>query len=162
MTNAAVVHQSPSYEEEARAVLDGYQDAWNRHDMKSLAELFEDDAHWVNIVGMHWPGREAIVRAHDAYHWTFFRTTRIRMADVQIRPIAPGVVVAVILLKVDAFTPPDGVTRPATDNCLSVILTQDGARWRIAHAHNTVVDPGAQRFDPVKTGWPDSGRIEGS
>lgn len=26
-------------------------------------------------------------------------------------------------------------------------------RWLIAHGHNTVVDPAAQPFDPVNTGW---------
>jgi uncharacterized protein (TIGR02246 family) len=49
--------------------------------MKALAELFVDDAHWINIVGMHWPGKPAVVAGHAAYHRTFFRTTAIEMAD---------------------------------------------------------------------------------
>jgi uncharacterized protein (TIGR02246 family) len=155
MPAVSAVPATASDEHAIRAVLNGYADAWNRHDMDAMAELFADDAHWVNIVGMHWPGKAAVVKAHEAYHRTFFQTTDIRIADVEIRFIAPGVAAAVVLLKVDPFTPPDGVLRRESDNRLSFILTNQGGRWLIAHGHNTVIDPGAQRFDPVKTGWPD-------
>lgn len=53
-------------EQAIKDVLHRYGDAWNRHDMKALAELFTDEAHWVNIVGMHWPGKAAVVRGHEA------------------------------------------------------------------------------------------------
>jgi uncharacterized protein (TIGR02246 family) len=154
MVKVSTDSATASDEMEIRSVVKGHADAWNRHDMKALAELFADDAHWVNIVGMHWPGKAAIVKAHEAYHRTFFQTTDIKIANVEIRFIAPGVAAAVILLKVDPFTPPDGVRRPASDDCLSLILARRDGRWLIAHGHNTVIDPGAQQFDPVKTGWP--------
>jgi hypothetical protein len=73
------------------------------------------------------------------------------MADVEIREISPDVA-SVILLKVDPFTPPDGITRPSSEDRLSLILTKRSGRWLIVHGHNTVIDQGAQRFDPVKTG----------
>ena len=142
-------------EQAIKDVLHGYGDAWNRHDMKALAELFTDDANWVNIVGMHWSGKAAVVRGHEAYHRTFFQTTDIELAETQIRALAPGVAAAVVLLKVGPFTPPDGIPRPKADNRLSLVLTKHGGQWRIAQGHNTVIDPGAQRFDPAKTGWPD-------
>jgi uncharacterized protein (TIGR02246 family) len=154
MATVSALPATGSDELAIREVLKGYGDAWNRHDMKALAELFDDDAHWVNIVGMHWPGKAAVVRGHEAFHRAFFQTTDIEIADVQIRAIAPGVAAVVLLLKVGPFTPPDGVPRAESDDRLSLILTSHDARWRIAHGHNTVIDPGAQRFDPVKTGWP--------
>jgi len=78
----------------------------------------------------------------------------IEIVNVEVRAIAPGVVAAVILLKVGPFTPPDGVPRPASDDRLSLILVNRDGQWRIAHGHNTVIDPVAQPFDPVKSGWP--------
>jgi uncharacterized protein (TIGR02246 family) len=145
-------------EQAIQAVLRGYGEAWNRHDMKALAELFTDDAHWINIVGMHWPGKAAVVRGHEAFHRTFFQTTDIELAESGVRAVAPGVAAAVVLLKVGPFTPPDGIPRSSAENLLSLVLTKHRGQWRIAHGHNTVIDPGAQRFDPVKTGWPTEGR----
>jgi len=45
---------------------------------------------------------------------------------------------------------------PESDDRLSLVLTRCSGRWRIGHGHNTVIDAGAQRFDPVKTGWPNA------
>ena len=156
MTNLHAVSEYSVTEEVVVSVVKGYCEAWNAHDMKALAELFVDDAHWINIVGMHWRGKPAVVAGHAAYHQTFFRTTGIEMADVEIREISPDVAAAVILLKVEPFTPPDGITRPSSEDRLSLILTKRSGRWRVAHGHNTVIDHGAQRFDPAKTGWPDT------
>ena len=103
----------------------------------------------------HWPGRAAVVCGHAAFHRTFFRSTAIEIADATITEFAPGVATAIILLNVGPFTPPDGVARPASENCLSLVLAMRSGRWLITHGHNTVIDPGAQRFDPVRTGWPD-------
>jgi uncharacterized protein (TIGR02246 family) len=156
MTNLQAVSEYSVAEEAAGSVVKAYCEAWNSHDMKALAELFVDEAHWINIVGMHWPGKPAVIAGHAAYHQTFFQTTGIEMADVEIREISPDVTAAVILLKVDPFTPPDGITRPSSEDRLSLILTKRSGRWLIAHGHNTVIDHGAQRFDPVKAGWPDA------
>src|SRR5260370_32805572 len=145
---------SATDEQAIGAVVREYGAAWNRHDMAALAELFTDDAHWVNIVGMHWPGKPAVVTGHEAFHRTFFQTTDIELANIEIRAIAPGVAAAVVLLKVGPFTPPDGAPPPARDDCLSLILTKREGCWRITQGHNTVIDPAAQPFDPVKSGWP--------
>jgi uncharacterized protein (TIGR02246 family) len=156
MTSVHTVSAESSEEDAIRAVVKGYCDAWNRHNMKPFADLFTDDAQWVNIVGMHWSRRTAIAAAHEAYHSTFFQATEIEAVEMEIREIAPGVAIAVVLIKVGPFTPPDGIPRPEGDDRLSLVLTRRSGRWRIAHGHNTVIDPGAQRFDPVKAGWPDN------
>ena len=135
-----------------KAVVRGYHECWNRHDMAALSELFEDDAHWVNIVGMYWPGKPAVVGAHEAMHKTFFKTTEQELIDVAARAIAPGVAIAVTHFRMGAFTPPDGVDRPAAGNRLSLTLTERNGRWRIAHGHNTVIEPTAQAFDPMARG----------
>jgi len=128
-------------EEAVGSVVKGYCEAWNAHDMKALAELFVDDAHWINIVEMHWPGKPAVVAGHAAYHQTFFRTTGIEMADVEIREISPDVAAAVILLKVDPFTPPDGNCSPkqrgSSDAYPDEALGALAHRSRTQHCHRS-------------------------
>jgi uncharacterized protein (TIGR02246 family) len=157
MTSLSAGGANIADEDAVRDVAHRYCDAWNKHDMTALAELFDADAQWINIVGMHWRGKAAAVAGHEAYHRTFFRATEVEMADVRITGIAPGVAAAVLLLKVGPFTPPDGIARPESQDRLSLIVAKRSGRWLIAHGHNTVIDPGAQRFDPVRAGWPDAG-----
>ncbi len=154
MANVSASLASSSDEQAIRSVVREDGASGNCHDMAALAELFADDAHWINIVGMHWPDKSAVVTGHEAFHRTFFQTTDIELADVDLRPIAADVAVAVVLLKVGSFTPPDGVHRPKSENRLSLVLTRRDGRWHIVHGHNTVIDPAAQPFDPVNAGWP--------
>lgn len=123
-------------EEAIGSVVKGYCEAWNAHDMKALAELFVDDARWINIVGMHWPGKPAVVAGHAAYHQTFFRTNRHRSLKSR-RTFAA----AVILLKVDPFTPPDGTARPkqrgSSDAYPDEALGALAHRSRTQHCHRS-------------------------
>jgi uncharacterized protein (TIGR02246 family) len=153
MTGARASSMSPSDERAVRAILMGYSDAWNRHDMKAMGELFTDDAHWVNIVGMHWQSKAAIVKAHDVFHRTIFQKTELTYSEIGIRPMTADVVAAVVTAKVGNFTTPDGAVRPSAQDRLSFILTKRDGGWRIAHGHNTVIDPTAHPFDPVSSGW---------
>jgi uncharacterized protein (TIGR02246 family) len=149
MSSAGASPASPPDEQAIRAVVAEYGATWNRHDMEAMEKLFTDDAHWVTIVGWHWPGKRDVVAGHEAIHRTFFQETDIALADVEVRAIAPGVATAVVLLKVGAFTPPDGVQRLESEDRLSLVLTKRDGRWRITHGHNTVIDPRAKPFNPV-------------
>jgi uncharacterized protein (TIGR02246 family) len=153
MTEARTVAMSSPDVDAIRAVLIEYQDAWNAHDMTALEELFAADAHWVNIVGMHWQGKAAVVKAHSVFHRTIFRNTELTFGNIGIRAINPDVAAAVVTATVGTFRTPDGAPRPSADNRLSFILTKRDGTWRVAHGHNTVIDPAAQPFDPVSSGW---------
>jgi uncharacterized protein (TIGR02246 family) len=153
MAGTATLAQDASEEKEIRAFVAGYAEAWNRHDMAALADSLADDADWINIVGMHWRGKAAVVKAHDAYHRTFFRNTALDFTDIDLRAIAPDAVVAVVTIRVGNFTPPDGKPRIGTQDRLSLVITKRSGGWRIVHGHNTVIEPGAQRFDPVNSNW---------
>jgi uncharacterized protein (TIGR02246 family) len=153
MARTATLAQDVSEEKEIRALVAGYAQGWNRHDMAALADTLAGDTDWINIVGMHWRGKAAVLKAHDVYHRTFFRNTALDFTDIDLRPIAPDAVVAVITIKVGEFTPPDGRPRIGTQDRLSLVIAKRSGGWRIVHGHNTVIDPGAQQFDPVSSNW---------
>ena len=106
-----------------------------------------------NIVGMHWRGKAGIVKGHDVFHRTIFQQMEIGVTDISIGAITPDVAAAVIALKAGAYTTPDGKQQNATLDRLSLILVNRNGEWKIAHGHNTVVDPAAVPFDPVNSGW---------
>ena len=43
-----------------KSVVASLAESWNRHDMAAFAAAFCDDADFVNVIGMHWHGREEI------------------------------------------------------------------------------------------------------
>ncbi len=148
---APVRAQAPQASDTSRVrdVVAAYGAAWNAHDMDALAATFADDAHWVNIVGMWWRGKAAVVAAHAAYHDTMFRDVPFTPGAVDVREVAPGVAVAVATMRMGAFTTPDGHPVPAADNRLTLVLAHREGQWLIVSGQNTVVDPVAAAFDPV-------------
>ena len=58
---------------EITAMLQAWEEAWNRHDMRAFANLFHADGVWVLWTGKVWSGRQAIEEGHAEVHRTIFR-----------------------------------------------------------------------------------------
>jgi uncharacterized protein (TIGR02246 family) len=138
-------------EQAIRRIIAGIEESWNSHDMEAYGKLFREDAHWVNVVGMHWRGRDAVMAAHAAYHATIFKNHQLKTDAVEIRSIGDGYAIAVVTTTNDAFTTPDGTTLPQRQNLLSYMLAKDAEGWKIVHGHNVVVDANAVQHDPVNS-----------
>lgn len=52
------------------SVVSRFIKAWNSHDMKAFANLFTEDADFVNVIGLWWKGRGDIQKQHELLHAT--------------------------------------------------------------------------------------------
>lgn len=143
---------SPADASAIRAVIARQADAWNRHDMDAFVADTTPDIDWVNIVGMHWEGRETVRRAHAVLHKGMFAHSRLLPPDsLELRQIAPDVVIAVTVSRIEGAAPtPSGQPYPEGGNILSLVFVRTGQGWRIAHAHNTPIDQEAAPHDPAR------------
>jgi uncharacterized protein (TIGR02246 family) len=136
-----------------QAIIDRQTDAWDRHDMDAFVADTTPDVDWINVVGMHWEGRETVRRAHEVLHKGIFAHSRmVRAGKPELREIAPGVVVAVVQNRIEGAGPmPSGEPYPTNGNILTLVFVKTEAGWRIAHAHNTHIDRDAAQHDPAKS-----------
>ena len=79
---------------EIRAVQTRQAEAWNRHDAKAYAELFEDDGDVVNVVGWWWKGRAEIESKLTAAFAHVFRESALTITEVEVRFLTPEIAVA--------------------------------------------------------------------
>ena len=78
-TGAAPANALSKEDEQAiRKTVAGIEGAWNAHDMDAYGKLLRADVEWVNVVGMHWKGRDEVMTAHVAFHKTSFKNHRIK------------------------------------------------------------------------------------
>jgi uncharacterized protein (TIGR02246 family) len=122
--------------------------SWNTHDMDLYAKLLTDDCQWVNVVGMHWNGKQSVVKAHVAFHKTMFKDVDYATESACMRELAPKVVVAVLTVRMEAYTTPDGQKVPEGQTRLTITLREIKGTWLIAQAQNTPIDKLANQFDP--------------
>jgi uncharacterized protein (TIGR02246 family) len=142
---------SAEAESEVLKVIAEFAATWNRHDMDAMHDLCTDDAEWINIVGMHWRGKAAVYKGHDALHKTTFADTEMTIEDVKARAIAPGVVCAVAGMTFGAHVDPTGREEVGMETMGTYLLLDTGDSWKIVHFHNTVIDQAARPFDPVNS-----------
>jgi len=139
-----------SAEAGALKVIQGLETTWNTHDMVTYADLIADECQWVNVVGMWWQGKDEVVRAHAAFHKSLFKSVNQYNEAASLRQIAPGVVLAVVRVRMESYTTPDGKVIPEGRTRLTYVIVQHGEKWQVASAQNTPIDPVAQQFDPIK------------
>ena len=139
--DAPPVATRASDEAAVRAIVQGLEDTWNRHDMSAQAELFHEDAVFISWFGARTVGRPAIremlARAHDNVFENSRQTKRIEGLTF----VAPDVAVAHL------YGTNDGDSRQPDHTILSrntVVVTRRDGVWRILSFQNTRLrDPGS-------------------
>lgn len=112
---------------------------WNEHDMARLADIYADDADFVNVIGMRWKGASQIARMHVLLHETRMRQTTLASEDLEVRVLAPSVAVVhdTWVLTGDPGAP-GWKTGERRRGILVHVLKLDGAgKWHIAVSQNT-------------------------
>jgi uncharacterized protein (TIGR02246 family) len=111
-------------------------EAWNQHDAAAYAKLFTEDGEVVNVVGWWWKGRPQIEsRLTDAFAFVF-RDSRMTIADVQTRYLAPGLAISHVLWTMSGAKTPPGIPEPREGIQMQVLKKVEG-KWLIYSFQNT-------------------------
>lgn len=141
--------QNPD-ETEIRKVELGLEEAWNHHDMKAWANLFTEDADFVNVAGAWWKGRAEIEKKHLEIHAYIFRDSTLRLGEVETRFLTPEIAVVHVLWSLTGNRNPDGSDGQPRKGIFTEILQKQSGKWLIAAAQNTDSRPEV----PIATGPP--------
>ena|SRR2546428_14168952 len=123
-------------EESIRGVVKDCMDAWNRHDAKSFASLFAEDADFTNWMGQGATGRDAIEKSHQPLFDTRFKTSHQTTENIKVRLIKPDVASVDIWWNMTGAVNGAGQPRPPRRGILSWIMTKEEGRWLIKVMHN--------------------------
>ena len=122
-----------------------FVEAWNARDPDTIAALFDEDADFVNVVGLWWRDREAIRRAHAYGLERIFNRSRLTVTTTRVRELAPGFALVHARMRLTGQSPAAGVDAPGDRrNIFSFVVRLGPESWRCVSAHNTDVVPGAE------------------
>jgi uncharacterized protein (TIGR02246 family) len=79
--------------ESVREVIAGLMKSWNIHDMHAFADLFTEDASFVNVNGSWLKTRAEIEESHQVVHSSIFRNSRAEITPAKIRFPKPDVAI---------------------------------------------------------------------
>lgn len=129
---------------EPKAALDRFVAAWNDRDATALAALFDEDADFVNVVGIWWRRRRAIEKAHDYALKRFFRDSRITVETVSEKHLGTDAAIVHGLWHMTGQRAPDDTVLEPRRGVILLVLRRSGDGWSIAAAQNTDIVPGAE------------------
>lgn len=133
--------------ESPKSIITGFQLAWNDHDAQALAELFVEDAQFVNVTGLWWSNRKDIQKAHQFGFDHIFGASHMIVGRTEVRMLGNDHAVVHARVTVTGQTSPDGKTTDDRRTILSFVVTRlsddQGTYWRAVSAQNTDVVPGA-------------------
>jgi len=128
-----------SITEDAAALAARLESAWNTADSAAFVAPFADDADFVNVLGMHAKGRDAIQAGHEGIFRSIYAGSIVRYAVEAARLLRPDVALVHVQAGLDV---PGGPMAGHHLARYSMVLTRDGGEWRIASFHNTFIrDP---------------------
>ena len=138
--------------ETPEAVVRGWEDAWNRADADALADLFAEDAEFVNVVGLWWHDRANIRGAHAFGFARIFPGSRITMDEPRVRLLGTDAAVVQSRWHLVGQVTPDGEPAGDRDGILTFVLERRLGGWITVAAQNTDIEPGAQTHLNEPTG----------
>jgi ketosteroid isomerase-like protein len=132
-----------------------YADAWNKHDMNALGQLFAPDADFVNVAGQRWKGREVLQKNHAYMHGTIaadersdvtglrerhgaFSESTFTFTNIDVRLLTTNVAIAHATWRLTGHTASGttATTQPRT-GIMVFVLVRNGDPWKIATSQNT-------------------------
>ena len=132
------------------AQVDAWFTSWNKHDFSDMKNYMATDCDFVNIVGMHWKGREDVQYAHQAVHQTIFKDNPLEKRAVTIRFLTPDVAVAhVVMHLMKSYITPDGSRAGDNDALATFVFVKRKSVWMVEAVENVVVNEVAKPFNPV-------------
>ena len=134
-----MTEESGSLADDAAALAARLESAWNAGDGAGFTAPFAEDADFVNVLGMHVRGRDAIAAGHEQIFRTVYAGSRVAYQVEGARLLRPDVALVHVQAGLDV---PGGPMAGHHAARYSLVLTRDGGEWRIASFHNTFIrDP---------------------
>jgi uncharacterized protein (TIGR02246 family) len=115
-------------------ILQGWENAWNTHDMKSFAALFRDDAIWVLWTGDVWVGRPKIEAGMTDVHNTVYRTSIQRERLEELTFVGPD---SVVVRFESTLTGDTRYPDRSVHSRKFLVLTRTAGQWKIGWGQNT-------------------------
>jgi uncharacterized protein (TIGR02246 family) len=131
---ATVPEDRAADRKEITALLEGWEDAWNKHDMPALAALFHKDAVWVLWTGEVWTGRETFENGMVEVHKTVYANSVQREHLEELTFVGPDAAVMRFHSELAGDTRYPG--KVVQSRKILVVTRRDGS-WRIGWGQNT-------------------------
>lgn len=120
---------------------------WNQYDAKQLADIFVEDADFVNVTGLWWQKKEEIYQAHDYGLRVIFNHAKLELKRTKVRYLTADIATVHARIRLSNQTALTANEVPQIRNTLFLFVAQriEGI-WFCIAAQNAEVQSGKETF----------------
>lgn len=121
--------------------------AWNEGDADALADLFVEDADFVNVVGLWWTSRRSIRRAHAQGFERIFPSSTLVVERVALRRVGEDVAIVHCRWGLTGQVDPEGEPAgPRRGVFTAVVQRLEDGTWACLSLQNTDMAPDSDTY----------------
>lgn len=120
-----------------------FAEAWNARRADRLASLFEEDADFVNVVGIWWQNRSDIFKAHDYGLKVIFNESKLTVGKVKVKQSGSDCMVVHARMRLTGQTEHGGKAG-LRQTMFIFVLRKHHEHWLCVSAQNTDIVAGAE------------------
>jgi uncharacterized protein (TIGR02246 family) len=125
-------------------LIGGFQVALFKGDPRAFADLFAEDADFINVIDQSIHGREPIYRHHINVFKNRPATRKNNVLSYTVRFLAPDVAASEIKWDNKHTMGPDGTTLPDRDGVWVSVMTRENGVWYFKVVRNVMLNDGTK------------------
>lgn len=114
-----------------------FMEAWNRYDPDGIANLFYQDADFVNVTGKWWDNKEDIWKAHDFGLRVIFQNSRLEVLKVKVKMLTENIAVVHARIRVTGQTEKKVKESGERRTMFIFVARKEAGEWLVVSAQNT-------------------------
>lgn len=123
-----------------------FAEAWNQYNPNGIADLFLEDADFVNVTGKWWDNKNDIWKAHDFGLRVIFQSSKLEVLKVKVKTISDNVAVVHCKLRLSGQTRNNNENEVGDRETMFIFVAkrQNNGEWLCVSAQNTDIVFGMQ------------------
>jgi uncharacterized protein (TIGR02246 family) len=121
-----------------------FAEAWNERDADKIASLFDEDADFVNVVGIWWDNREDIRKAHDYGLRVIFKDSNLNVTKTKVKSLSDDHAIVHARMRLKGQTSVEQADPDIRFTIFTFVVHKTDAGWSCAAAQNTDIVPGKE------------------
>ncbi len=121
-----------------------FAEGWNERDADKIAAIFDQNADFINVVGIWWENRADIRKAHDYGLRVIFKDSNLKVGRVKVKHPAETVAVIHARMLLSGQSNVTGQTPQNRQTLFMFVAHKTKSGWSCVSAQNTDIVPGKE------------------
>jgi uncharacterized protein (TIGR02246 family) len=121
-----------------------FAEGWNERDADKIAAIFDQDADFINVVGIWWENRDDIRTAHDYGLRVIFNDSKLKVGRVKVKRPAESVAIIHARMLLSGQSKVEDQTLQNRQTLFMFVAHKNRSGWSCVSAQNTDIVPGKE------------------